>query len=257
MVHDDAELDNTTNGEMPGSNRPEQGNRAMQGDESEYLRQEAEGQGITVFQLMGSPMVRAVADIPDSEMEQELDKLIGIMSRHNVAVDTVCDVEERELYRFITEELFFEPAGILTEDDDLKRLFIYEEFHPNHEYDIINHTLDFVTSLFDEEKDLMPEFLGLSEQVNTSGGGVMPFAEVVRQLEMFRNAFVGFDVCEFGPVSVSISGHSAVASFTLQYTGFIEGGDDTVTFKGLGKLGFIDESGYWSICSIQLPGITL
>ena len=258
-MHDDAEFDDRDGEGSGGQGSPENGQgRLNQSDDAPApFSSNDDAKVLTVFELLGCPAVRDVEEIPDSEIEQELDRLVGIMNRHRVAVDTVCDVEERELYRFITRELFLEPAGIIDDEFDMRRLFIYEEFHPNHEYDLINHTLDFVNSLFDQEKDWMPDFLGLAQTVNKSGGGVMPLTEVVRQLEMFRNAFTGFDVAEFGPVSATVAGHMAETVFRLRYTGCIEGGDDTVTFDGMGRLAFMDESGYWSICAIELPGITL
>lgn len=90
---------------------------------------------ILLYDFIERPDFIPVTDIPDSQVCVELDKIMNILNNKGIQLDTLCDVEEREIYRFVTEELFVHEMdnvripGMMT-------CFIYEEFHHNHEYDL-------------------------------------------------------------------------------------------------------------------------
>jgi len=101
----------------------------------EFERQFEHAQQIPLRQYLGNPTVKASADVPDEMLADELHALLDLMVENNVALDCICAVEDRELYRFIVEELLDE------EMDDMRIPgmtchYIYEEFHPNDAYDV-------------------------------------------------------------------------------------------------------------------------
>jgi len=113
---------------------------------------------IPVYDFIGKPKYKKAEDIPDKEIQSELEKIMLVMNKNGIYLDTLCEVDDRVLYRFITEELF------LYETDDIKVAgmmcnFIYEEFHPNHEYDIRNHSIEFIESYLNKESDYYTTFL--------------------------------------------------------------------------------------------------
>ena len=210
---------------------------------------------VTVFDFIGRPAFVAVAELADHSIESALDGLVEIMNRFNVVVDTICDVEDRELYRFITEELFLHETNDI-KIDGMKHYFIYEEFHPNHEYDIKNHGLDFVRSLLDKERDWMPNFLGLAQELEAQDGTIDQ-KEAIRRMENFRASFSGFEIKELEFTAITIREEDADAAFFIVYTAYIEGSDETMELADTGNLHLIMEHGYWSINRINLPGLTL
>ena len=101
----------------------------------EFEHQFEHAQRIPLRQYLGYPTVKASAHVPDEMLDDELNALLDLMVENNVALDCICAVEDRELYRFIVEELLDE------EIDDMRIPgmtchYTYEEFHPNDGYDV-------------------------------------------------------------------------------------------------------------------------
>lgn len=96
---------------------------------TEFERQFENAAQISVRERIGNPAVRPLADISLTEIEIELENLLELLHQNNIVVDFLRDIDDREAYRFITEELLD-----ATMDDiripDMYTHFIYEEFHP-------------------------------------------------------------------------------------------------------------------------------
>ena len=118
----------------------------------EFERQFEDARRISVREYLGNPHIQPVATLTPSTLTRELEQLLEFMFEHGIAVHFLCDIEESEAYRFVTEELFDE------EIDDVRipgmtANFIYEEFHPNDEYDAKIWAQDFLRSLFNRHRD--------------------------------------------------------------------------------------------------------
>lgn len=102
---------------------------------TEFEQQFENASRISVRERIGNPAIRAVVEIPESELETELDALLELLSQNNIVIDFLHDIDDRTAYRFIVEELLDETT------DDIRipgmvSHFIYEEFHPNDEDDV-------------------------------------------------------------------------------------------------------------------------
>ena len=181
---------------------------------------------LSVYDMIGRPQYKPVAEISDSNIDSELDNLISVMKKYNVVVDAICEVDDRELYRFITEELFLYQTGDVRAEG-VKQYFIYEEFHPNHDYDVRNHAIDLIESLLNKENDWMPDFLGLSD-VLSNGDNSMARTDAIRKMTDFRDAFSEFEVELFEITNVQIIGDRAQVVFSARYSAFIEGSDEKI-----------------------------
>lgn len=197
---------------------------------------------IPVYDFIGRPEYKKAEDIPDKEIQAELENIILVMNENGIYLDTFCEVEDLVLYRFITEELF------LHETDDIRVAgmtsnFIYEEFHPNHEYDIREHSADFFKSFLDKESDYYTTFLTKeSEDSNV--------------LKNFRDAFTSFSLDHFEIISVSFDEEKSNVKFNIKFSGTIEGSTKIKIFSGEGKLEFQNEYGFWSIQSVEFPSVS-
>jgi hypothetical protein len=65
---------------------------------------------IPLRRLVELPFVRALADLPASAVEEELEALLGHFAKRDVFVDFPDEVEAPEAYRFIVEELLDAPV---------------------------------------------------------------------------------------------------------------------------------------------------
>jgi len=61
---------------------------------------------IKIYDLLEQPVFQKMEMLTDGQITKELDKLIDLMDSKQIRLDTICEVDEREIYRFITEELF-------------------------------------------------------------------------------------------------------------------------------------------------------
>lgn len=194
---------------------------------------------ISVYDFIGKPEFRKTDDIPDDEINSEMGKINKVMNENGIFLDTLCEVEDRVLYRFITEELF------LHEIDDIKiagmsNNFIYEEFHPNHEYDIRSHSNDFIESYLDKESDFYTTFLTNE-------------AENDNILKNFRDAFKSFSLNHFEIKSIGFDEENANVIFEINFTGTIEGNSETQNFSGEGIFALLYKYDFWCIQSVKFP----
>jgi hypothetical protein len=103
-----------------------------------------------VKEVLGNPSFKKAAQLNDQQLKQELDKVLEFMNLHNLQLDVIYEVEDREIYRFITEELMGEEIDII-EVPGMNTCFIYEEFHPNHEEDLKRESEDFLKMLLKQD----------------------------------------------------------------------------------------------------------
>ncbi len=76
----------------------------------EFERQYEQAGRVTVFEKIGRPIHYPPADaIPAHEMERAWQSLLDHMRRYGISIETMgLDVPAAELYRFATEEFFFQ-----------------------------------------------------------------------------------------------------------------------------------------------------
>lgn len=195
---------------------------------------------IALYDFIGRPAYRNAADIPDDEIDSELQKMLSILNENNISLDCLCDVDDRELYRFITEEFFKH------EMDDVRikgmmHCFIYEEFHPNHRYDIENYSEEFINGIL----NVGDEYFDC---------GIIDENGFKTRLENFRNSFIGFTVNDFRVLSVDFNPEAGDAEFFLDFSAEIEKESTPLHYSGNGKVDFVFRYGYYYVSSVQLPG---
>ena len=214
--------------------------------EDEFLRNMEEfeksfgnAERISVYDFIERPEYILVDAIPDSQITEELGKVMGILNENGISLDTLCEVEDRELYRFITEELF------LHEVDNVRikgmmSCFIYEEFHPNHEYDIRNTCTDGITSYLNKENKYY----------------TYSFVKGVEQeswFKDFQNAFDSFSLHKLDIIDVRIDKTTARVNFNIEFSAAMEGASARQHFNGEGFVMLIHQYDYWFINKIHFP----
>jgi len=201
---------------------------------------------ISVFDYLGKPKYRDSDTIPDDKIGSALKRIMNLMNKNGVSLETLCNVDDRILYRFITTELFFEKI------DDMKlegmnTCFIYEDFHPNHDYDIRNSCNEFINAFLDKDCDYDFEMKHLlSKQAENNIG-----------FKNFRDSYQSFTLHNFEINEVAFDAKKATTSFDINFSAKIEGCCETKDFIGAGKIIFKYTYGYWYINKVNLPTISL
>lgn len=211
-----------------------------------------ESKPIAVYDLIGRPEYRNVSEIPDGEINAELGKIVDLLRTNGICLDTICEVAERELYRFITEELF--PY----ETDDMKvegmvQHYIYEEFHPNHDYDIRRTWTEFIGGLLDKERSFNLDYVGITDEVKLNGTKYK-LKELAVKLAVFRDAFDDFTLLRSKVLSLNIRPRTADVEIDLKFSGILEGSSEEEVFAGKAKFHLKKQYDYWCISVLDLPG---
>ncbi len=194
---------------------------------------------VMVYDFIGNPEFKNSGDIPDQEISADLEQIMQLLNENQIHLDTLCEVDDRELYRFITEELF------ITETDNIKMdgwisHFTYEEFHPNHGYDLRNGCADFFESFLDHESDFYANNLTNEAEAN-------------KWFDNFRQAFKSFTIKNLEITDIQFDESNAEVLFDISFSGVIEGSNQTENFSGLGKMNFLHQRGFWYINEVTLP----
>jgi len=206
---------------------------------AQFERTYRESDRIPVYDFIGKPDYRKTDTIPDSEISSELNQIIQILNQSQIELDTLCEVDDRVLYQFITEELFCAETDNMRIEGMINH-FIYEDFHPNHEYDISNNCTEFFESFLDKESDLYFSYLTKEAEKNS-------------WFDNFRKAFRSFKFDGFEITGILFDDQNATVHYNIKFSGIIEGSYETECFSGSGKIKLLYMYDLWCIQEISLP----
>lgn len=206
----------------------------------EFEKQIENAKKITVFEKIGKPKFKPITEIKNKkELKKALDEILDVMSEHNIVLDLLCDYKNEEalIYNFITNELFYHEMDDITIPGMVSN-FIYEEFHPNHRYDLENQTDDFIKMFLNKEDDFYEKFHEKD-------------AENHVEINYFRSLFEKFEMISFDIISINLDEEEAKTEFKIEFYAFQE--KEKLKFSGVGSILFIFQYGYWYPKWVNLP----
>jgi len=217
----------------------------------------------TVFEYLGKPAFKKINELKPEEIPVELERLNDIMQNGNISLSTLCSVDEKELYRFISEELFqYEMDNIRM--PGMMTCFIYEEFHPNSEYDIQQAFDYFFQCTMAKMKNIGGEGYDLlyvdTENYMDSKGVSIAKNKVENAINNFLASFDSFKIIsnEINNIEINDSETDATVNFYVDYKGLFNKRKERFDFKGNACFKLkTSECGGWSIYHIDLPGLRI
>ena len=105
---------------------------------------------VRIFEKLGQPFFRKEEEMNDVLITAELKRLKKLLDGQRLQLDILGDYPERLIYKFITEELF----QVEMDNIDMPGFihhFCYEDFHPNHELDIRQRVVEFLSQWFSKQ----------------------------------------------------------------------------------------------------------
>ncbi|MFZ1322171.1 MAG: hypothetical protein WAT71_11505 [Ignavibacteria bacterium] len=201
-----------------------------------------------VFELLGKPEYKTINEISDREIRKELERLLKIIKNSRVIVDFYCKYDDIAVYRFITEELFEEEVEDF-QIEGMKFRFQFEEFHPNHDYEIRYLTQKFFELFLCKEWNVIHSGYQLSELIQHDTVKVKR-DDFIKLILTFREKLkpVLIERIFFNIIKFDIGKQTGSSEGILSYA--VENGKH---ITGRFKLGLFF-SKYWVINKISFPG---
>lgn len=233
---------------------PEVENRFLQ-DILTLERQAGQGTAATVFELIGKPAFQPLELLDDATIQAELDRLYQLLENADITLVVMHDYPPAVLYRFITEELFaalVEPCklpGMLT-------VFVYENYHPNHQKDLEDLTHEFLHGWknlhWQELEQLIFYYAVLPD------GHVYNESEYLHKIRDQAAQYQRIDNFDYHirQIQFEWTSNDQGLAFTegwISYQATLQQGD-TMTFDQPFKCFFSNTDGFWRISFFHLPG---
>jgi hypothetical protein len=210
----------------------------------QFEKMHADSNPVSIYDSIGQPPFPKAEELQDAELSEQLDKLHELLNEHQIVVESVHEVDDREMYRFITEDLFKHEVFMIEKLPGMMTHFTYEEFYPDDVKDVIVHMEEFFDAFFDISDDE-----NLYEQsVSDTGGN--------QWLHEFRASYYKLEVHSVSVNEVQIhEGDPVTAScvFDLAMDAYTEGKTEKHIYNGSGRAALDYTSGGWMIQSIELP----
>lgn len=210
---------------------------------------------IKLYDYIGRPAFKKWDTLTPDQMAQELRDMQSHMERNGVKLSCLCKYDDTVIYRFITGELFNH------EMDDMCGIgmtchFTYEEFHPNHEYEVRDHTHNFINAVFTRTWHEEYDGITLARKVSFSGKKYNSdgISSIIRT---FQEAHTALHLEKFEINEVLIDDRLSKAK--VQAESFVSGQmkhGDKVRYAGRCSIHLVREEDYWSIAYFNVPGFT-
>ena len=207
----------------------------------EYERAMIDNKKMTIGELIGNPKFQNVSEVLEENVSKELQSVMELLHKKNIIIDSQYEVNDREMYRFITEELFLHETNS-TFPKNMILGFIYEEFHPNDEGDIKRYSNEFVNSLADKSETYYETFISKSDDEIKD----VQLQNLKRRLILFRDAFDKIRIEEFTIKTFIIEDKNAEVIFDFKMAVLPTESKTFHRLAGSGKFIFINACCSWS-----------
>jgi len=218
-----------------------------------FEKEYSEVKRIKIYDFIGKPEFKKYEDLKKEEIEKELERLFEVMHENNISLDFICEYEDEVIYRFVTEELF----EMETDDFRIKGMFhcfLYEEFYPNHDYDIKKLAEEFFEGFF--ERDWQTEFAKFQFDDYVAYNHVkIPLEDFTNILQAFRESniplsLISNNITEF---SYSLETKTGAIIGEINYAARF-GQTDEEILSGDYNIRCKYNDFYWEIYEISFPG---
>ena len=217
----------------------------------EYERLMQNKKMMTVGSLLTQSSYRSADELDDEEISNALHEIMSELLKNNILVDAISDVDDREMYRFITEDLVNEEVSD-SMPQNMLCCYMYDEFYPDDERDVREIAEEFfkwATTGNEEEYSL---FMCKDQDTEESD---INFKKLRRRLQLFTNAFDEINLEKFEVDSVELDGQKALVRFDCRMKVLPPGNKYFHEISGPGTIHFEKLSESWKIVAMEMAGM--
>lgn len=181
----------------------------------QYHKLHSDSETVSIYHFIGEPEYNHVHDLSDKQVKKQLRTLLKLLQKHGIKLDVLSQIPEREVYRFITEELFKQPISNVKMKGWVSQ-FVYEDFHPNAEYDVKNAVHHILIALFDRQGSLYEDFV--AEELKDSLGLSSDPEELLRKIQAFHEQYNDIILVNYDYLETDINSNEGTARLLLDVT---------------------------------------
>jgi hypothetical protein len=213
---------------------------------------------IKIYDKIGRPEFRTAEELTEKQLSGELKRLQKQMHKHRLELDVLGEYSDRTIYKFITEE-FFEHEMENLDMPGYIHHFCYEEFHPNHEMDIRNRAVEFLTQWFDRK--INEYSWELADPLVHPDTREFPKSEILKKINHLFDAYTAFRNCSYKFEEISFEWNEdkergrGYAGGTAKYDAVTEN-NETIRIEGPFQFYLSNTDNWWSIFYFIFPGFT-
>ncbi len=219
----------------------------------EFERQYKDAVQISVWEFIGRPDFVKWESLTEDQLREAIEDLMNRMEQKGVQLDFLCQYDDRIVYRFITEEFFKHEMDNIVMRDGFHG-FIYEEFHPNHDYDLRRFSNHFINGVVSKTWSEFEMFV-LADTVSLHN---TPYSRsgISCLIEFFQDIHSTIELEQFTihNVSIDLENKKGVVRGDLTYRATLFQ-KETEQIEGPVILHFEHGQLDWDIVQIEVPGL--
>ncbi len=203
-----------------------------------------------VSDVLGNPSFQPVDELIDEELPSAIENLLDVYEEHQMSIDTIYKVENRDFYRFLTEDLPVYEMNVINIPGSFT-CFTYEDWYRNDVEDIKQTSREFLDMLFDRSFQFMHFHLAKTCVLD---GEEMDDKVFCTRLEshLANLSSLQMDKLDLGEPAMNETSANIDALVSYNLTSG-EGMDDSQREKVI--LTFEESFGYWSIRQVEIAGL--
>lgn len=223
----------------------------------EFEKQWSDSKSVKLRELVCNPNFPKESDLNDEALAGEFERLKQLLTSKNIEIDFIRERDDRFKYRFIVEELFDHETDDMMVPGMIKH-FTYEELHPDHEMELHDRTMEFLSGWFDRDCDKLSFCLG--KDFTQPDGTILTQEDLLKKVQKLFDSYKNFENCKYYVAEIKFQlqegselqglGHSEGA---VKYDAILENGE-MVKLGGNFKLYFTRFFNWWSIYFFYMSG---
>ena len=197
---------------------------------------------VLLYDFIGRPEFILEQDLSDEQVKVELERVNDMLFSINIVYDNINDVEDRLLYKFVTEDLFQQQIPDKLIPGTVSH-YIYEDFHPDQEYNSRMRCVEFIDVFFSSDFEIQVCDLFLEDIRNFD------------DLYDFHYTFEEFRNVKYEVLDAAIVPGECIRKATISFDAVSSVGTEPIHYSGDATFELEYKYDRWSVIAVQLPGM--
>ena len=204
----------------------------------QFEKMKGEAKEVKIYEFLGKPRYKKIETLTSEEIILEKERILKLMEKKGIILGSMETVDDTEMYRFITEELF-EKMMLDMPIKGFIRHFIYEEFHPNEELNAKKTIEFFFQAYMTEDVDLALSILCRDEAIS--------------YLKNFKELYDSMELETLEIRKTSLKKRTGYILIQLEFNAFMDHSLKAHKYSGEIKVSLKKRKDVWQISELIFP----